>query len=95
MLTYLLAVPTGAEHTAAALQFVDWALKPKAQLMLATGAGVWPMNKDVVLPPALATELGGNVAETMAHNYDPDWYVVGSALEERTRRIEEVIRSAH
>ena len=94
MLPYVLVLPKGAERRDEALRFMDWTMQPQAQLLLARGAGVWPMNKDAVLPPDLARELGGDVAAVMARNHNPDWFVVGSALEERTRRIEALIQNA-
>jgi putative spermidine/putrescine transport system substrate-binding protein len=92
MLSYLLVVPKGAAHSAEAEKFMNWVMEPQAQLKLAADAGVWPMNSHFVLPPALATELGGNVTDVMAHNYYPDWYAVGTALPERTHHIEELIQ---
>jgi putative spermidine/putrescine transport system substrate-binding protein len=92
MLSYLLVVPKGTTHMTEAVRFMNWMLEPEAQLQLAVGAGVWPMNSHVVLPATLEMELGGSVSEVMAHNYYPDWYVIGSAMNERTRRIESMIQ---
>ena len=91
MLSYLLVIPKGAAHSSDGIQFMNWIMQPEAQLKLASDAGVWPMNSHVVLPAVLANELGGTVADVMAHNYYPDWYVVGSALSERTHRIETLV----
>ena len=92
MLPYLLVVPKGAAHPGDGEKFVDWMMKPKAQLQLVNDNGVWPMNSHVVLPPALEKELGGTVTDMMAHNFAADWYVIGMALAERTHHIEALIQ---
>ena len=92
MLPYLLVVPKGAAHPADGEKFIDWMMKPKAQLQLVNDNGVWPMNSHVVLPAALEKELGGTVSDMMAHNFAADWYVIGMALAERTHRIEALIQ---
>jgi putative spermidine/putrescine transport system substrate-binding protein len=92
MLPYLLAIPKGAAHPGEGAKFVNWIIEPEAQLKLVNASGVWPMNSHVVLPPALEKELGGTVTEMMAHNYSPDWFVIGTALAERTHRIEALIQ---
>jgi guanylate kinase len=51
-------------------------------------------TREVESPEALQRELGGSVQDMMARNVSADWYVVGSHLEERTRRVEELIQKA-
>jgi len=92
MLPYLLVIPKGAAHPADGETFVNWMMKPQAQLQLVTANGVWPMNSHVVLTPALEKELGGTVTEMMARNHAADWYGIGMALAERTHRIEAMIQ---
>jgi len=93
MLSYLLVVPEGAPHPEQALTFMNWMMQPQAQLKLATDSGVWPMNAHLTLPAALSAELGGSVTDMMAHNYYPDWNIIGAHLAERTHHIEDLIQS--
>jgi hypothetical protein len=44
------------------------------------------------LPAKVQQEVGGTVADLMAKNYSPDWYIVGSSLEAHTRQMEELIQ---
>jgi hypothetical protein len=69
-------------------------VEPKYQIGFAQEAGDWPINPEVELPDALQHELGGSVQDMMARNISADWYVVGSHLEERTHRVEELIQKA-
>ncbi len=94
MLPYMLVIPKGAENIAAAKKLLNAIVEPNYQIAFAREADEWPINPNVVLPEALQKEMGGTVEEAMAHNQTADWYVVGSALEERTRHVEELIQKS-
>jgi putative spermidine/putrescine transport system substrate-binding protein len=94
MLPYLLIIPKGAAHSEAAMRVLNAVVEPKYQIGFAQEAGDWPINPEVELPDALQHELGGSVQDMMARNISADWYVVGSHLEERTHRVEELIQKA-
>jgi putative spermidine/putrescine transport system substrate-binding protein len=95
VLSYFVGIPKGAPHRAAALQLLNAILDQAYQEGFAQEAGWWPMNPAVTLPPALVQEMGGTQSEMMARNYYPDWNVVGMALEQRIREVEDLIRKGN
>jgi putative spermidine/putrescine transport system substrate-binding protein len=94
LLSYLLVIPKGAANIEAAKKLLNAMLEPQYQLGFSEGSGVWPMNVTISLPEPLQKELGGSVKDMMDRHYAPDWYVIGSNLEGRTRRVEEIIQNA-
>ncbi|WP_431285671.1 ABC transporter substrate-binding protein [Humitalea sp. 24SJ18S-53] len=93
-LSYMLVIPKGARNMASAKRLLNSILEPAYQTAFAQEALSFPMNPTVDLPADVQAVLGGTTQEMMARNYSPDWWVVGSALPQRTRMIEELLQSS-
>jgi putative spermidine/putrescine transport system substrate-binding protein len=90
LLPYFLVIPKGAANVEASYRLLNEILTPAYQQQLATGA-VWPVNPSAKLPPALEKEMGATLDEALARNFAADWWAVGSAQAERTRRVEDLL----
>lgn len=90
ILPYYLAIPKGVGDPAGALKLLDKILTDPYQERLSEG-GNWPVNPQTRLPEKLVKELGGSTQDALAHNLQPDWYVVGTNREERAHKVQELM----
>jgi putative spermidine/putrescine transport system substrate-binding protein len=91
-LSYMLVIPKGARNVAGAKRLLSSVLDPAPQIAFARDSLSFPMNANVALPADVQQELGGTTEQMMARNYSPDWWIVGSALPQRTRLVEEILQ---
>jgi putative spermidine/putrescine transport system substrate-binding protein len=94
MLPYILVIPKGAQDVDSASKLLNAIVEPSYQVNFAVESGLLPVNPATELSPALQAELGGTVEQLMARNFSPDWYYIGTHLDERTRFMEELIQKA-
>jgi len=93
-LSYMLVIPKGARNVDGARKLLNTIVEPAYQIAFARESSSFPMNPKVTLPQDVQQELGGTTEQMMARNYSPDWWIIGSALPQRTRMIEEVLQTA-
>lgn len=89
----VLIMPKGARNQDAAKMLMSRIVEPKYEVGFAQAQWNWPMNTAIQLPSDLVAAMGGTSEQVMARSYNPDWAYIGTHLEERLRRIEQILNA--
>lgn len=94
VLSYILAVPKGAQSRDAAVQFLNDAISEPTRQIEAARNAYLPLATNVSLPEDLSKDYGMTMDQVRGQNWSPNWYAVASDLEARMRLVERVADEA-
>lgn len=91
MLPYLVVVPKGAKDRDAYMEWLNYVAQPSGQEKIADIAGYLPLNSTAKLSSEAEEILGGTLAETIEHLYQPDWEYIAKHRKERMELVEKIM----
>lgn len=88
---YMVVVPKGSPHVAAARRLLAFALEAKTQELLAAESGYMPFNPEAQLTPEMEKKVGMPLATLRTKLYQPDWGIVAEKQQERIDLVEQLL----